>query len=184
MGSTSSRAATRRTRRRGSQRGQSVVEFAIVVPILLIFVVAIVDFARLYTTMLTVESAAREAADFGAFNWNNWVPANTTGTATEMQRRACVASSNLTDYTTSGGTCTNPTFAYTLTPVAGGNADCTVEPDPAKDPCRVSVTLTYTFHMIAPVSIDFFGRTFGLPSTVTFDRTSVFSIADFGIDHP
>src|SRR5512144_237647 len=65
--------------RRGTERGQSVVEFALILPLILVLLLAIVDFARLYTTILTVESAAREAADYGAFHWYQW---QDTATAT------------------------------------------------------------------------------------------------------
>ena len=61
-------------RRRGRRSGQSVVEFALVLPILVILMLAVVDLARIYTTMLTVESAAREAADFGTFGSQKWDP--------------------------------------------------------------------------------------------------------------
>ena len=176
--------ARRRSSREG-ERGQALVELALITPILLILMLAIVDFARLYTTMLTVESGAREAADYGAFNWNNWIPANSTATATEMERRACIAVSNLPDFQASGSTCTNPAFAYTVTaPPSAPSTACAVEPNPASDPCRVTVTLTYDFHLFAPLSIEFFGVRLGLPATLTFSRDSTFAISDFGIDTP
>jgi Flp pilus assembly protein TadG len=183
----SARMFGRQRRTRDAQRGQSLVEFALVLPIILILVLGIVDFARLYTTMFTVESAAREAADYGAFHWWYWQDATTSAaTETEMQRRACVAVRNLPDYTESGGTCTNPSFASTTTVAPyPGAADCTTEPHPPADPpCQVTVTLTYTFHLFAPVGIDFFGTRLGLPSTLTFSRDSTFAIANFGIDAP
>src|SRR5688572_4245656 len=76
---------------RHRSRGQSTVEFALVVPIMLIMLVAVVDLARLYTTMMSVESAAREAADYGSFYTHNWATSpvdNQSITLAEMERRA------------------------------------------------------------------------------------------------
>ena len=62
-----------------------------------LFFVAVADFARLYTTMMTIEAAAREAADYGSFSSAFWTAPDTT--KGEMTHRACLASSNLPDYT-------------------------------------------------------------------------------------
>ena len=172
---------------RAGERGQSVVEFALILPLLLILLLAIVDFARLYTTILTVESAAREAADFGAFHWYQWQDSPTaTNTAAEMNRRACVAISNLPEYTGSGGTCMDGSFfAYTLVaPPGGPSIDCAANPDPALDPCRLTVRLTYNFRLLAPLQVSLFGTTLGLPTAITFTRDSTFALSDFGIDTP
>ena len=88
-------------------------------PLLVLFFVAIADFARLYTTMITVESAAREAADYGSFSSAYWTDPATT--REEMIHRACLASSNLPDYvgtqTDTGATCTNPEIILPIDPV-------------------------------------------------------------------
>ena len=189
--------AARRSRRLES--GQSVVEFALVLPIMVFLLFAILDFARIYTTMMSVESAAREAADYGttlgAGKWETTGPSPTTadGTVAEMQKRACVAASDLTGYADpdgdpATGNCTNPAFAYCLTPTVGGpcgpptapaNADCA---DPLKaTPCRVTVTLTFDFDLFAPMRIEFHGVNLGLPGSITFQRDSTFAMTDIDL---
>jgi TadE-like protein len=181
--------------RRRFERGQSVVEFALVVPLMLILLMAVVDLSRIYTTMMAVESAAREAADFatsyGAGKWQDGSPLDSTVAA--MKVRACVAAGNLPDYedpeepnNPSAGTCTNPSFAYCLTATIGGPCG-PVDPaaacnDPLRaTPCTVTVTLTHVFHLMAPFAIDFYNVHIGLPATLTFDRTSTFAITDIGL---
>lgn len=48
------------------QRGQSLVEFAIMVPVLLILLMGLVDLGRAYYTYLALRDAAAEGANFGA----------------------------------------------------------------------------------------------------------------------
>ncbi len=55
--------AVRATRPR---RGQSLVEFALVLPIFLVLLLMAVDFGRLFFTYIQVSNAAREAAAYGA----------------------------------------------------------------------------------------------------------------------
>lgn len=180
--------------RRRREPGQSVVEFALILPLMVIILFAIVDFARIYTTMMSVESAAREAADYGttlgAGRWQVGSPMDAT--VAEMRRRACVAASDLTDYVDADGNpatqgdCTNPTFSYCVTPSVGGTC-APVDPGQACDdplrstPCRVTVTLSYVFHIIAPVNIDFFGVKLGLPDVITFQRDSTFAMTDIDL---
>jgi Flp pilus assembly protein TadG len=47
-------------------RGQSVVEFALVLPILLLLLAATIDFGRLFYTYVAVDNAAKEGALYGA----------------------------------------------------------------------------------------------------------------------
>lgn len=55
-----------RRRDRKRTRGQSIVEFAVVVPFLLLFLVLAADFGRAYTAYLTISSAAREGATYAS----------------------------------------------------------------------------------------------------------------------
>ena len=161
------------------ERGQSVVEFALVLPLMMLLLLAIVDFGRIYTTMMTVESAAREGADYGTtLGAAHWSAATKDVTVAEMQRRACVAASNLPDYVGDAATCTNPSFTYCLTTTTGGSCspfdETAVCEDPLRaPPCLVTVTLEYDFHLIAPLIV--------LPSTITFDRDSTFAMTDIDL---
>ena len=165
------------------QAGQSIVEFALIAPVMLIFLVAIADFGRLYAAMVSIEAAGREAADFAAFDANHWNGAsNVATTLGEMTERACTAAagSHLQDYAEPAGTlshanCTNPTMACELEIPGGGSVDCATydgtagcgDPD-TEPPCVVHVRLDYTFHTFLGLP--------PLPATVAFSRDSRFLI--------
>ena len=173
------------------ERGQSIVEFALVLPIMVVLLLAIVDFARIYTTMLSVESAAREAADYGTtLGAGKWEAGTMDTTVQEMKRRACVASSDLSDYEDpddpSAGGCTNPGFDYCMTPsetgVCGPVDPVYVCEDPLRpEPCTVTVTLSYDFHLFAPFNIEAMGVQIGVPSTISFERDSTFAMTDIDL---
>lgn len=182
-----------RSPRRFADRGQSVVEFALLLPIMLILLLGVVDLARVYTTMLSVESAAREAADFGtttgAGRWQVGAPLDDT--VADMQERACVASSDLPDYADPDNDpatgCTNPSFSYCVTSSIGGPCDFPLGgaaacEDPEREPpCWITVSLSYDFHLIAPMGIDFFGVRLGLPDHLPFVRDSTFAMTDISV---
>ena len=54
------------TRQNPEETGQSLVEFALVLPMLLIVLFAIVDFGRLYQSSVTLTNASREGARLAA----------------------------------------------------------------------------------------------------------------------
>jgi hypothetical protein len=161
---------------------------------MVVLLLAIIDFSRVYTTIVSVESAAREAADFGTmFGAEKWqVGGPLDANVAEMQRRACIAASDLPDYEDPDGDpatgCSNPSFAYCVTPVDGGTCG-PVDPllaDPCDnplrtDPCTVTVTLTYVFHLFAPVSVQLNSMTIGFPSTITVVRDSTYAITDIDL---
>lgn len=177
-----------------------MVEFALVAPLLVIVLFAIVDFARIYTTMMSVESSAREAADYGttlgATKWQAGVARDTT--VAEMQRRTCTASSNLPEYDDPDNDpatgCVNPSFAYCVTADDGDPGttetcapinDADLCDDPLRPtPCKVTVTVTYEFRLLAPLNIEFLGVKYGLPSTITFPRDSTFAMTDIDVAGP
>jgi hypothetical protein len=167
------------------------VEFALVFPLMLLLVVAVADFGRLYVSAIAVEDAAREAADFGAFTTANWATVSGTyngpATVAQMEDRACTSASgsHLEGYVagppTLGGqaTCTNPTFSCTLETTAGQVADCATSGGvvagidcanaATEPPCIVHVQMAYDFSM--------FGAIGPLPATVHFARDSRFSMS-------
>lgn len=169
--------------------GQSIVEFALILPIMLFLFVGIVDLGRIYTTMLSVESAAREAADYGTFGSQKWSPAVVTatdGTLDQMEQRACVAAGDLADYQGPDANCVNPTFAYCLSPDQGatcGPWDAAMGCDNAtrEPPCRVSVTMSYTFNLLVPLGFEVFGVRYGFPDSLSFERTSTFAMTDLDL---
>jgi hypothetical protein len=55
-----------RRRPRTKHHGQSLVEFALVVPILLLLFIGVADLGRVFAAGITIETAARDAAEKGA----------------------------------------------------------------------------------------------------------------------
>lgn len=169
--------------------GQGLAEFALVLPILLLLVLAIADFGRLYTSMVATESAAREAADYGSFKSSYWTAANAPTTTAEMERRSCTAAagSHLEGYAEPAGTvnhstCSNPGFACRIEPADGSSAsDCSTydgttggcAASTTNPPCTVHVTLTYTFATFLKVP--------PLPTSLTFSRESLFRMSDLPV---
>jgi hypothetical protein len=164
------------------QRGQALTEFALVLPVLLFLFIAVLDFARLFNTVISVEAAAREAADYGTLYPWQWdssgSPSNRDVTAAGMHERACAATKHLPEYSGPDDACTNPSFSYEVIEAPAGVSENQCHTVPRNStPCNVEVTLTYTFEIILPTGI------LGVPQTFTFDRLSTFAIADFEIDN-
>ena len=58
--------------RRRRTRGQSLVEFALVLPILLFLTLTALDFGRIYLGYINIQNMARIAANYAANNPNAW----------------------------------------------------------------------------------------------------------------
>jgi Flp pilus assembly protein TadG len=157
-------------------RGQGLVEFALVVPLMFLLAVAVGDFGRLFNAAVATESAAREAADYGAFLGSSaWASSLSPWTAndTEMRLRACTAMSGQADFENSAGTCTgNPTMSWRLEDANGTSppaVDCGTLSGLVA-PCRIHVTVTYTFRPLVAVP--------PIPGSLTLTRESWFAISD------
>ncbi|HEX5825770.1 MAG TPA: TadE/TadG family type IV pilus assembly protein [Candidatus Limnocylindrales bacterium] len=50
------------------QRGQSLAEFALILPVLLLLVLMTIDFGRLFYSWITITNSARVAANYAAIN--------------------------------------------------------------------------------------------------------------------
>lgn len=164
-------------------RGQALVEFALVVPIITLLLLAILDFSRVFSAVITVESAAREAADFGAFGPEKWDPKNEAGTLQAMVVRACAAARSLPDF--DPDRCgpdagDNPLIRIQALDKRGDQAPC--HQVGRGEPCLVEVDIDYAFPVINSYSLDFLGVRIGLPATVPITRSSVFAISDYGVD--
>jgi Flp pilus assembly protein TadG len=168
-----------RTPRRMHECGQALAEFALIVPLMLLLAVALGDFGRLFNAAIAVESAAREAADYGAMQgkikWDSTMPLQIAQNETDMRMRACTAASTLSDYVgdppgTANMTCANPTFAYDIERMPG-TGDCSTQTE-FQDPCIIHVTMTYDFHMFLNFP--------PLPTVFHMTRESRFAISDLG----
>lgn len=89
------------------RRGGAALEFALVLPVLMMLVLGVVDFARIYSTAMALRSAARVGAEQGATHrltpltqvaWDNRVR---TAVLEAMQSAPQFNSSNLTISTAS-----------------------------------------------------------------------------------
>lgn len=143
--------------RGGSERGATAVEFALVLPLLLIIVFGIIDFGRAINAQITITQAAREGArvDSLAGTLNYTVP--------DIQTRAQAAAIGLNNV--------NVNVEYSADGVladaqAGTCADVTSTSYPNAD---AVVRVTYKFSFITPVSAiaGLFGSSFGSGMTLT-----------------
>ncbi len=69
-----------------SLRGQSLVELALVLPMLIVLLLGIADFGRVFAAGITIEAAARDAAEAAALERLRGDPPSTPGDAAFYER--------------------------------------------------------------------------------------------------
>jgi Flp pilus assembly protein TadG len=136
-------------RRRTRDRGQSLVEFALVIPLFLLMIAGIVDFGMLLYSNMTAINAAREGARLSVTT-----PGNTA--AVEARVRAMATGLNQSDLTVTT-TCIHPD-----PPPATTFSSCSAPLWQSGD--AVVVNVHYVYHLIWPLM---FGDAIPLTSTVT-----------------
>lgn len=102
----------RHLRRNRTSRGQALVEFAIVLPLLAALSGGAIDFARVYQASMTLQSATRNAAEAAAT-----VTTTNSAAQTEAQRVVCTETQRLPGFVPGAGnsipTCTAPAVTVT-----------------------------------------------------------------------
>jgi hypothetical protein len=133
-------APVKTTHRLRSERGAELIEFALVLPLLLLIMVGLVDFGILFQRLEVVTNAAREGARMAV------LPGYATADV----------NARIQAYLTAGGvatTSTNPTVSVTNVPIAVGGGL------PAMPGKRVQVSYVSPYLFIGPLA-GWFGGTF------------------------
>ena len=136
-------------RRRARSRGQSVVEFALVVPIFLLILFGIMDFGFILYSRMTVINAARDGARIGI---------TLTDTPTMIPAQVANQASG-----SSGGLVTNGMVSTICIPGSGAGQHCASNFVNAVPGDSVRVSVTYPYHPFFPL---LFGQTIPMTSTV------------------
>jgi Flp pilus assembly protein TadG len=121
-----------RTTSHRRERAQSLVEFALVLPLLAVFLLAIVDFAWVLRSYVTITNAGREGARYGV----------TCKTDTDIQNRVVTLSSDLLS---------TSDVSVAFTPSGNPCASGTYPTNPPTD-ASVEVEVTYTYEWITPLA--------------------------------
>jgi Flp pilus assembly protein TadG len=95
--------------RKTSDRGTAAVEFALIVPVLLLIIFGIIDFGRALNAQISLTGAAREGVRLAALGYSN----------AEIEARVAAAAPSLSGITT--------TVVESCPPGAGPTADAQVD---------------------------------------------------------
>lgn len=153
-----------------SQSGASLVEAALVLPLIFLVLFGVIDSARLLATHNAVRTATREAARYGSS-----VGLNSSGDPNYVDcaaiRNAGMWLSDTIELTPS-----DITIEYDSGPSSVVKDTCPVggpQPDPAGivDGDRIVVTTSYQFEPITPIA----GDIIGLVTITSVDRRSILS---------
>jgi Flp pilus assembly protein TadG len=129
------------------ERGQSIIETALMLPIMVFLILAGGDLARGYAIQIAIQNGARAGAEAAAIDY--------TPTATETEARARDEMSR-----TPGMTGSAPTVSVSFKQADASTA-C-VNPPTLAAPCFASVRVQYTWRTVTAWPL--------IPNTFSFDR--------------
>lgn len=168
------RAAVRsRARRRFAvPRGQSLVEFALILPAMLFLSLIVLDFGRVYLGWINLQNMARSASNFAANHAEAWLapldPANAT-TITQY-RNQVINDAAKTNCVLTPAQPVDPSFS-------DGNGDGTN----TEIGDRATVSFTCTFTLITPIISNIVGKNLLVSSSAVFPvKSGTFASAGGG----
>ena len=138
-----------RLRRRADERGQTLAEFALLVPLLVILIFGFVDVSRIYQACVTIEGAAREGARYGVTGRSDCdIAADDRLACIEYNttQRAKALTNDDTDLTVTVRSWDYPTYA-----------DPASEGDPGEQCDAIEVQVNYQFTPSTPLAATIFG---------------------------
>jgi Flp pilus assembly protein TadG len=142
----------------GNASGQSLVELALALPVLILLLLAAADFGRLFYTWIAVSNAARAGAQYGSQTLTNAADSN------GMTRAATTDGSNITGLQATASQCTCVS-GTSVTVCSGSNYNCTNAPKAT----YVKVDTQATFNTIVSYP--------GIPSSLTVKGTAIMQVA-------
>ena len=139
-------------------RGQALVEFALIVPVLVLILLITVDFGRLFFTYIQVNNAAREGASYGSLN------PTSTGIATAAQKEIDAQAQRGESSISVSSTCADST----------GNAlACASAPGGSGRGNTITVAVSENFTFLTPLINGAFGNNFKIGASATAAVTGV-----------
>ena len=138
-----------RLREGADERGQTLAEFALLVPLLVILIFGFVDVSRIYQSWVTIEGAAREGARYGVTGRSDCdIAADDRLACIEYNttQRAKALTNDDTDLTVTARSWDYPTYA-----------DPASEGDPGEQCDAIEVQVNYQFTPSTPLAETIFG---------------------------
>ncbi len=188
--------------RRTWSRGQSVTEFALIVPFLLIILLTVADFGRYFAASLNVESIARAAAEVSAQEYVRAAPPDYAAIHGHAWESVCDEAKGLANVTYNGPATecvgiptlvcvhdgTDPNCATPYNAGGGVPAECSVIADPISNAQTggselskyVEVRVCYRFSTVFGFSIPFLGGSLDtLSGNFYIQKIRTFTVADY-----